>query len=396
MPEEGEGRRGRGPGALAIPDLAIIGAGPVGATLAALAAGPGLAITVFEARSAPSNDKRTLALSHASRRLLEEAGAWPADVATPIESIHISQKGGPGRTLLEAAEQRLPALGYTVPYAALEAALDARLRALGIEVAYGQSCESIELAPDVATLRFASGLEAGARLLVLADGGANASRIPGIAYTTKDYEQMAVTAAVRTDREHGARAYERFTPDGPAALLPVEDRYALVWTATPGEAGRLLALDEAAFLAELQAHFGDRAGRFTSVASRAAFPLKLRSVNTPVALRTAIVGNAAQALHPIAGQGLNLGLRDAAELAAAIATTPAEALGDAPMLEAYRDARRRDASRGVAFTDFLVSAFADSRRLPTWGRGLALTALDLVPAARRVLAERMIRGAPAP
>jgi 2-octaprenyl-6-methoxyphenol hydroxylase len=377
-------------------DVAIIGAGPVGATVAALAAASGLSIGVFEARTGPSGDKRTLALSHASRRLLEEALAWPASSATPIRSIHISQKGGPGRTLIDAAEQGLPALGYTVAYAALEGALDARLREAGVEVAYGQSCDAIALEPDHATVRFASGREASARLLVLADGGANSTKIPGIAYTGKDYDQLAVTAAVRTDREHGGRAYERFTAEGPAALLPVDERYALVWTESPDAARRLLALDDASFLAALQAHFGDRAGRFLSVSSRAAFPLRLRAVNTPVALRTAIVGNAAQALHPIAGQGLNLGLRDAAELAAAISATPPEALGGDAMLGAYRDARRRDATRGVAFTDFLVSAFADARRIPTWGRGLALTALDLLPGARRVLAERMIRGSPAP
>lgn len=298
--------------------------------------------------------------------------------------------------MIEAAEQGLPALGHTVAYGALEAALDARLRDAGVEVAYGCACEGIELTRDAAIVRFASGREARARLLVLADGGANSSRIPGIAYETKDYGQLALTAAVRTDRPHAGRAYERFTPQGPAALLPVDDRYALVWTATPEEAQRLLQLEEAAFLRELQDHFGDRAGRFISVATRAAFPLKLRTVNSPVALRTVIVGNAAQALHPIAGQGLNLGLRDAVALAEALAAAPREAIGGDAMLAAYREARRRDASRGIAFTDFLVSAFADARRLPTWGRGLALATLDLFPAARRIVADRMIRGAPAP
>jgi len=175
--------------------------------------------------------------------------------------------------------------------------------------------------------------------------------------------------------------------------LPVEGRYALVWTATPREAQRLLTLDEPQFLRELQEHFGDRAGRFTEVAKRASFPLKLRTVNTPIALRTAIVGNAAQALHPIAGQGLNLGLRDAASLAAVISSLPRESVGDAAMLSAYRESRRRDAARGVAFTDFLVGAFADAHRIPTWGRGLALAALDLFPPARRALASRMIHGA---
>ncbi len=373
-------------------DVAVIGAGPVGATLAALAAGAGLDIAVFEARPGPSGEERILALSHASREILEEARAWRA-AAAPIESIHISQKGGPGRTLLEASEQSIPALGYTVSYAALENALADRLREASVPVTYAAACRDISLGPDAATLRFSSGAEVHARLLVLADGGANAAKIPGIAFSEKDYGQHAVTGLVATDRAHGRRAYERFTPQGPVALLPVEGRYALVWTASPQEAQRLLALDDEQFLHGLQAHFGDRAGRFTSIARRAAFALKLRTVNVPVALRTAIVGNAAQALHPIAGQGLNLGLRDAASLASVITSTPRERLGDHAMLDGYREMRRRDAARGVAFTDFLVSAFADGRRIPTWGRGLALAALDLFPPARRALASRMIHGA---
>ena len=373
-------------------DVAVIGAGPVGATLAALAAGRGLDIALFEARPAPSGEQRILALSHGSRDILEEARAWPTPAAA-IASIHISQKGGPGRTLLEASEMALPALGYTVSYASLEDSLAARLRDAPIPIRYGAACREISLDAQGATVRFASGEEARARLLVLADGGANASRIPGIAFSEKDYAQQAVIGLVATDRPHAGRAYERFTPQGPLALLPVEGRYALVWTATPREAQRLLALDEPQFLRELQEHFGDRAGRFTEVAKRASFPLKLRTVNTPIALRTAIVGNAAQALHPIAGQGLNLGLRDAASLAAVISSLPRESVGDAAMLSAYRESRRRDAARGVAFTDFLVGAFADAHRIPTWGRGLALAALDLFPPARRALASRMIHGA---
>jgi 2-octaprenyl-6-methoxyphenol hydroxylase len=375
-------------------DVAIVGAGPVGATLAALIARCGLDVALFEARPAAGGEQRTLALSHGSRELLEEALAWPAAV-TPITSIHISQRGGPGRTLLEAGEQRLPALGYTVAYADLEAALAQRLRAAGIAIHYGESCEGIALG-DAATLRFASGRQAQARLLVLADGGTNAARIPGVAFHEKDYLQSAVVGMVATDRPHGGRAYERFTPRGPMALLPVASRFALVWTATPVEAERLLQLSAQAFVDELQQAFGDRAGRFLSVEGRAAFPLRLRAVNTPVALRTAIIGNAAQALHPIAGQGLNLGLRDAAALAGVVAATDAEALGSAAMLEAYRELRRRDAGRGIAFTDLLVSTFADGSLVPAWARGLALTALDLFPPGRRWLAGRMIHGAPAP
>jgi 2-octaprenyl-6-methoxyphenol hydroxylase len=373
-------------------DVAIVGAGPVGATVAALCAGAQLDIALFEARSVPPRDARILALSHASRELLEDAGAWPVD-STPITSIHVSQKGGPGRTLITAADQGLAALGHTLSYGTLQAALEERLQELAIPVHYGHSCEGIEVGEEHASLSFGNGQRATARLLVLADGGANAVKIPGIAFSEKDYAQSAVLGALHSDRPHGGRAYERFTRHGPIALLPVADRYALVWTVDPDEATRVLALEERAFLAELQEAFGDRAGRFVHVSNRACFSLKLRAVNSRIALRTAIVGNAAQALHPIAGQGLNLGLRDAAALASLLASGNRSTIGDAAMLQDYREARRRDTSRGIAFTDMLVSAFADARRLPTWGRGLGLAVLDLFPPARRIVAERMIRGA---
>jgi 2-octaprenyl-6-methoxyphenol hydroxylase len=377
-------------------DVAIVGAGPVGAALAALLVPAGLSVRVLEARAAPSRDARTLALSQASCDCLGQAGGWPGSGVTAITDIHVSQKGGPGRTLITAADQGLAALGYTVAYASLEEALGRRLAQLGAAVSWGAACEEIDLGVDGARLRLAGGEAVEARLLVLADGGANARRIPGLAYAEKDYGQVAVTGPVRTDRPHRGRAYERFTPEGPVALLPVDDRYALVWTATPAKAERLLAMDEGAFLAGLQAHFGDRAGRFVASGPLAAFPLRLRTINTTVALRTVIAGNAAQAMHPIAGQGLNIGLRDAAALAAILSAEPGVDPGSPAVLEAYRASRRRDAGRGVAFTDFLVGAFMDARRLPTWGRGAALTMLDLLPPARRWLAGRMIHGAPSP
>jgi 2-octaprenyl-6-methoxyphenol hydroxylase len=375
-------------------DVAIIGGGPVGATVAALAADRGLVLEVFEAREGAAEDARTLALSYGSRERLRDALAWPEAQATPIGAIHVSQKGAPGRTWIDASDLDLPALGYTLPFVALQRALHACLEEAHVPLRFSHACEEIHLDADAATVRFAGGKEVRARLLVLADGGANASRIPGIAFNEKDYEQHAVVAAVRTDRPHGHVAYERFTPDGPVALLPVEDRYALVWTATPTRAAELRAMPDAQFLTALQAHFGDRAGRFVAVAARGAFPLRLRSVNTPVALRTVIVGNAAQALHPIAGQGLNLGLRDAAALASLLASTPREGLGGTPMLDAYRAMRRRDAARGIGFTDFLVSSFADTRAIPTLGRAAVLTALDLFRPARRFFAARMVHGAP--
>lgn len=375
-------------------DVAIVGAGPVGAALAALLAPTGRAVRVIEAREAPARDARTLALSQASRDRLEEAGGWPRSGATPITEIHVSQKRGPGRTVITAGEQGLAALGHTVAYQALEEVLVERLRALGTRVSWASACETIDLDAQCARLTLSGGEVVESRLLVLADGGANARRIPGLAYAEKDYGQVAITGPVHADRPHRGRAWERFTPEGPVALLPVGERYALVWTAAPAKAQALLALDDAAFLGALQTHFGDRAGRFVAAGARASFPLKLRTINSTVALRTVVAGNAAQAMHPIAGQGLNIGLRDATALAAILAADPGGDPGSGETLEAYRRARRRDAGRGVAFTDFLVGAFMDDRRLPTWGRGAALTALDLLPPARRWLARRMIHGAP--
>ncbi|HZZ93983.1 MAG TPA: FAD-dependent monooxygenase [Usitatibacter sp.] len=374
-------------------DVAILGGGPVGAAVAAMAAGRGLRMEVFEAREFAATDARTLALSDASRERLRDALAWPAADATPIAAIHVSQKGAPGRTLIHASDLDLEALGYTVPFTALQQALHERLAQAVVPLRFSHECQDIRLEPGAATLRFRDGSEVRSRLLVLADGGANAQRIPGIGFSEKDYGQHAVVAAVRTDRPHRDIAYERFTPQGPVALLPVADRYALVWTATPERAAQLIALPEEAFLAQLQAHFGDRAGRFVSASGRASFPLRLRSVNTPIALRTVIVGNAAQALHPIAGQGLNLGLRDATALAQLLVSTPAQALGERPMLDAYRAMRRRDAALGIGFTDFLVSSFADTRIVPTLGRAAALAALDLFRPARRLFAARMVHGA---
>jgi 2-octaprenyl-6-methoxyphenol hydroxylase len=381
----------------ALLDVVIVGAGPVGASLAARLAGSGLAFAVLEARETAAADARTLALSQASRIFLEALDAWPA-AATPIESIHVSQKGGPGRTLITARDQGLPALGYALSHVDLQAALSARLQAQAIDLRRGARVEAIALGDNASVSYSRGGAReiVNARLLVLADGGANAHLLPGIAFSEKDYGQSAVSAHVATDRLHGGRAYERFTSEGPAALLPLGSGFSLVWTAPPAAAERLKGLDEQTFLAELQEHFGDRAGRFISAGARVAFPLKLRTINETIARRTALIGNAARTLHPIAGQGLNLGLRDAAELAACLADAAGEDPGSAALLSRYREARGRDARRGIAFTDFLVSAFSDGRRIPTWGRGLALAGLDLLPGARRFLAERMIRGAPAP
>lgn len=374
-------------------DVVIVGAGPVGAALALQLHADGRRVQVIEARSAPSGDRRTLALSDASRSRLAALGGWPEGLSTPIVDIHVSQKGGPGRTLIGAADVGLAALGHTLSFASLEAALDRRLREAGVEVRYGAACEAIELGEHGVRLALAGDRSASGRLLVLADGGANARRIPGLSYDEKDYGQVAITGPVWADRPHAGRAFERFTSEGPVALLPMGERYALVWTAAPAKASMLLAVSDDAFLAGLQQHFGDRAGRFVRVGPRSSYPLRLRVINASVARRTLVIGNAAQAMHPIAGQGLNLGLRDAEDAAAAIRAAGEDA-GNPGVMTRYGAMRRRDAGRGVAFTDFLVGVFGNDWPGVPAGRGLALTALDLLPPLRRALAGRMIHGAP--
>jgi 2-octaprenyl-6-methoxyphenol hydroxylase len=207
-----------------------------------------------------------------------------------------------------------------------------------------------------------------------------------------DYHQVALIAKVWREAPHAGLAYERFTPEGPVALLPEGDHYGLVWTTTESGARRLQALDQATFLVELARHFGTRTHGFVRVADRRTFPLTLEFARTTVVPRCAVLGNAAQALHPVAGQGFNLGLRDAAELAQIVIDTPRAAIGALPMLARYARSRRADRWAGIAFTHGLVSVFGNDAPLLRWPRGLALTLLDTVPAAKRVFTRAVMFG----
>jgi 2-octaprenyl-6-methoxyphenol hydroxylase len=229
-----------------------------------------------------------------------------------------------------------------------------------------------------------------ARLAVVADG--TGAGVEGLVRHRHDYRQVALVASVGSTVPHRGRAFERFTGDGPVALLPQGDRYALVWTATPERAQALAALGDTEFLAALCAHFGSRAGTFNRVADRRSFPLALEFARDPVAGRAVALGNAAQTLHPVAGQGFNVGLRDAFELAQVVLDTPREALGDAPMLQRYARGRRIDRYGGVAFTHGLVTVFDSGFRAARWPRGLALALLDVLPPAKRAFTRAMLFG----
>jgi 2-octaprenyl-6-methoxyphenol hydroxylase len=380
-------------------DVLIVGGGPVGASLALALAGSGLDVEVLEARGAvgDSADDRTLAVSYGTRLILERLGIWgEIGNPTPIETIHVSQRGGFGRSLIDAKTFDLPALGYVLRYAGLQRALgDAVAACAGIRVTTGVQVESVDTIPDAARVHFRqadTGRASSARLLVIADGGVRLAEQVGAAIRSRDYAQQAVVGTVETSRPHDARAFERFTPQGPVALLPFETRYALIWTATPEAAADLVALSDARFLAMLQAHFGDRAGRFVAIGARFRFPLSLRYAVDPVLPRTVLLGNAAQALHPIAGQGLNLGLRDAWDLAEALRTRTTGDPGATSVLAGYRDARRLDRIGGIAVTDSLVRIFSNDAAPLRMLRGGALALLDVLPAAKRAFARRMIFG----
>ena len=384
-------------------NIVVIGAGPVGATFALLAKRQGLNVSLMEAREGVSRETRTLALSHGSRDILDAANAWGVGLnATEIHAIHTSQKGGFGRSLITAEDGNVPALGYVLSYADLQAALDAQLLQQQISVQRGAVVSSFEEHVDHVEIQFTQDGRSQvceAAIVVLADGGANLGKVPAISSAEKDYGQSALLGHIETDTPHRGTAYERFTPEGPAALLPHGGAmdYSMVWVSSPARIEELKALDDAAFLAAFQQHFGHRAGRFKRIAGRRSYPLRLRTVSSRVAGNIAVIGNAAQALHPVAGQGFNLGLRDASDLARLLAEAKREQIGNAIFADAlkkYGLARNTDVERSVGFTDFLVGAFSNDHLAARLPRGLALAAVDMLPFARRALAKRMLFGAP--
>ncbi len=380
-------------------DVVIVGAGPVGSVLALALAADDLDVVVLDERAFGHTLRgdRSLALSHGARLILERLGVWGAlsavpGAATPITRIDISQAGGFGQMVLAAEEQGIPALGYVVSYRALQSSLDAALARAGVVLRHGVKATNVGGAPAFAAVELD---EAGAepvlaRLGAVADG--TGAALAGIVRQRHDYGQVAVIGKLWRDAPHDGVAFERFTPDGPIALLPEGDHCGFVWTVTPNRARELSALDDGAFLAELAHHFGARAGGFRRVADRREFPLVLEFTREPARARCVALGNAAQTLHPVAGQGFNVGLRDAWELADVVLDTPRERIGDGAMLERYLRGRRTDRMAGIAFTHGLVNVFGNDLPLVRWPRGLALTLLDAVPAAKRAFTHAMLFG----
>jgi len=374
-------------------DLLIVGAGPVGAVCALALQQQGIAARVLEAQSADAHaDTRTLALSHGSRLILDRLGVWAKlEGVTPITRIHISQRGALGVARLSAEELGVPALGYVLPYNELTTVLKQALREAGIAVEYGVAVDRIDSATAVATLHTADGRTLSAPLVAVADGG-RGEDAPTPKFE-RDYDQMAVVCDVQTELPHASQAFERFTPEGPAALLPKGEHYALVWTADSAAARRIAALPDREFLAALYRHFGGRQGLFLHASPRKTFPLRLAYTGSEAAGRVVRIGNAAQTLHPVAGQGFNIGLRDAWELASLCGDTPASEIGSAAMLAAYARGRRTDVLGGLGFTDFLVRTFSNDFAPLRHARGLGLLALEALPPLKTFVARRMMFGA---
>jgi 2-octaprenyl-6-methoxyphenol hydroxylase len=378
-------------------DVAIAGGGMVGLSLAAALAELPLDVVVIEpvapeADLQPSFDARTTALSSGSRRVLEGIGVWPgiAGQATPIRRIHVSEQGAFGTASLTAAEQGVASLGYTIENRLLGRALRDRAGAMPRLHLCPSGVRDLQTGKDSVQLRTDAGDSFAARLVVAADGAQSAVRKSlGIEASVSDYGQHAIVAHVDTARFHDYTAYERFTPTGPIAVLPIaEGRSAVVWTLAPDDARRAIALDDGAFIAELQRAFGLRLGRFTRVGRRQSYPLALTRSERLTAPRAVILGNAAQALHPVAGQGFNLALRDVAMLAELLADPVGGDPGDAALLERYAAWRAPDREAVIRFTDALVRGFAlplgPLKRL----RGGGLLLFDLLRPVKHEFARR--------
>lgn len=380
-------------------DLAIVGAGPVGLALAGWlarrSATQHASIALIDARepAASANDPRAIAVSHGSRVLLDTL-AWPAD-ATPIEHIHVSQRGHFGRTLIDRDEHDVAALGYVVRFGSLVQALAGAVRGTRVDWFTSTTARAPQQDADGVTLTLdgpQSERTLRARIVINAEGGLFHEQRADTGKHRRDYGQTAIVGTVTVSAPRPNVAWERFTHEGPLALLPLggprQAEYSLVWCCTPDEAARRAALPDDAFLRELGSAFGARMGDFVAIAGRASFPLGLNAAQTLVNGRVAIVGNAAQTLHPVAGQGLNLGLRDAHTLVDTLSTQGFEATA----LATFNARRALDRRFTIGATDTLARLFTiDSGPLPLL-RGAALTALEFVPPLKKVIARQMMFG----
>jgi len=371
-------------------DFAICGAGPVGLALAALLVKRGVTpshIALFDAKTLEqaSQDPRSIALSYGSQQMLQELGAWPI-AAMAIHQIHVSRRGHFGRTFIDRAEYQLPALGYVTRYGSLVAALARAVTRVGVNVIRPVQMLSTSEHAEYVECMLDDGRTISTGVLVQAEGGVFSEQIAK--RLQRDYEQIAIVAHVRTSAPIAHRAFERFTDEGPLALLPQDDGYALVWCTHPTNAAQLTALTDADFLRALEQAFGGRLGRFIGTTKRNQFPLGLNA-HPVTSARSVAIGNAAQTLHPVAGQGLNLGLRDASVLARLL-------ISDSPQsaIARFAETQQLDRKLTIRLTDTMARAFASapSGSLSQSLLGFSLGLIDAFKPAKRLLAEQMMFG----
>jgi len=382
-------------------DVLISGGGMAGAMLAYVllqqsAGALRIAIVEQQADSSPSAasfDSRSIALSEGSVRLLKQWGLWAelALSASPIKHIQVSDRGHFGKTQLHAGDYRLDALGQVIEVEYIGAALQQKLQPFEHS---GQllwhrpdAIQAITPGLDEQQVQLQSGAGVTCKLLVIAEGGSSPSReLAGFSLYSDDYQQTALIANLAVRQPHQGIAFERFTPTGPLALLPLtQQRYSLVWTLNAEQAAGLKQAPEAEFLQQLQQVAGYRAGVFTKAGQRATYPLVLRRASEAARHRTVLLGNSLHNLHPIAGQGFNLALRDIYSLLLLLqAQLP---LGDYAFTRAYQQLRQNDMQQLIQYTDSLVRLFSNSSRLLALGRNLGLTALNHCADAKSMLAQ---------
>lgn len=389
-------------------DVLVVGGGLVGSSLALALARSPLSLALVEplapgSPAQPSFDDRCTALAPTSRGVFQALGAWPAIAAeaAPIRRIHVSERGGFGFARLRARDHGLDALGHVVPNRCIGATLAPLLAS---QANLQRHCPAAVARVEAGDEFIEAGLEDGttlrARLLVVADGADSATRRGlGIAVRRRDYDQAAVIANLTPARDHQGTAFERFTADGPLALLPLTaGRCALVRSLPRDQLEAVLALDDAAFRTDVQRCFGWRLGRLLQVGARSAYPLRALQAERFTASRAVLLGNAAHTLHPVAGQGFNLALRDVARLAEALhqAAMAGADPGAGALLEDYQRQARADLRRTMGFTDVLLRGFGGLAPLAPL-RSAALLALDRTPPARRAFARlAMGRAVPLP
>ncbi len=378
-------------------DILIIGGGMAGASLAIALSGHGLRMGLVEAaplkvEQVPNYDDRGIALSRGSERIFAALGVWEsmAGQAQPIEHIHVSEQGGFGFTHLHAEEEGVPALGQVITARDLGAGLLAALEALDdVDILAPARVEWVKVEDGRARIGLENA-ELQTRLLVAADGGDSLVRQQlGFQTRRREYHQSAIIANITPGRPHGNTAWERFTRNGPMALLPMtESRCALVWTVADKDVGETLSLNDGDFLARVQQNFGWRLGRLRRTGKRAAYPLRQLWVPDAVQHRAVVIGNAAHTLHPVAGQGFNLGLRDVAALAEVVldAVKGGRDPGSQETLNRYQQWRARDQRGVVEITNLLVRTFSNELPPVKLARNLGVLSLEALPPARHAIA----------